>query len=186
MKRDSRRTPFDRHHSPRPSKYFYPSSFLRSAAGLSSAVFPSRGGNESRKLFKTSPRAMATCTRERENEVIRQSNRSERRFNQANGKLEAGNAARFFPPLERIQVDYALHTRSSIFPPFNDSAGFHVFLPQIFARAARYAHPIKKKGDESLNTIQKSSQDFFNEIRRKMNDWLGKEERDFFFNTTFL
>lgn len=63
---------------------------------------------------------------------------------------------------------------------------FHVFLPQIFARAARYAHPIKKKGDESLNTIQKSSQDSFNEIRRKMNDWLGKEERDFFFNATFL
>lgn len=84
-------------HSLRPSEIFlFLRSFLRSAAGCSPAAFFQRRGNE--KLFKTSPRAMATCTRERERErkVIRQSNRSERRFNQANGKLEAECCPFFF------------------------------------------------------------------------------------------
>lgn len=109
-KRDSRRT--SRNDSLRPSEIFlFLRSFLRSAAGCSPAAFFQRRGNE--KLFKTSPRAMATCTRERERErkVIRQSNRSERRFNQANGKLEA-ECCPFFFPLERIQVDYALDSIS--------------------------------------------------------------------------
>lgn len=91
-KRDSRRTSRNDTLCVRP-KYFY--SFVRSFAPQL-AVLLRRFSNE--KLFKTSPRAMATCTRERERErkVIRQSNRSERRFNQANGKLEAECCPFFF------------------------------------------------------------------------------------------
>lgn len=71
-------------------KYFY--SFVPQLAGCSPVL---RFSNE--KLFKTSF-AMATFIRKggRRNEVIRQSNRSERRFNQANGKLGSGMLPVFF------------------------------------------------------------------------------------------
>lgn len=142
-------------HSLRPSEIFlFLRSFLRSAAGCSPAAFFQRRGNE--KLFKTSPRAMATCTRERERErkVIRQSNRSERRFNQANGKLEA-ECCPFFFPLERIQVDYAL-----------DSISFQRFrwflCPKYWSGPWRALRVIcvGKKGRYKW-TRSKTSQDFF-------------------------
>lgn len=146
-------------HSLRPSEIFlFLRSFLRSAAGCSPAAFFQRRGNE--KLFKTSPRAMATCTRERERErkVIRQSNRSERRFNQANGKLEA-ECCPFFFPLERIQVDYALDSIS--FQRFRWFPRRCFSAPNIgAARGERYAWYAGKKGRYKW-TRSKTSQDFF-------------------------
>lgn len=146
-------------HSLRPSEIFlFLRSFLRSAAGCSPAAFFQRRGNE--KLFKTSPRAMATCTRERERErkVIRQSNRSERRFNQANGKLEA-ECCPFFFPLERIQVDYALDSIS--FQRFRWFPRRCFSAPNIgAARGERYAWCAGKKGRYKW-TRSKTSQDFF-------------------------
>lgn len=119
VKRDSRRT-FRVTPLSVSARNIFIRSFVPSFPSwlFSCSVFPTTRQREPEIIQNLRAMAIYIHERERErgreNEVIRQSNRSERRFNQANGKLEA-ECCPFFFPLERIQVDYALHTRSTIF-----------------------------------------------------------------------